>query len=379
MKVLFLNYEYPPLGGGAGNATYYLLHEFCRYSDLQIDLVVSSVGRHRVENLTDSVRVHYLDIKKKGDFRYQSTKDLLTYAWKTFRYARHLSRERHFDICLAFFGIPCGFLAKHLHIPYIVSLRGSDVPFYNVRFHLLDWLLFRFVSKWVWKNAYAVTAISQDLADLARCTAPNQEIAIVHNGVDTREFHPQQDMQSRQSTFNVLFAGRLIERKGVGYLLEALVRLALKYSRIRLVVAGDGPLKHWCENFVREHQLASRVIFLGFVPHSDIARVYQESHVFVLPSLNEAHGNVALEALASGLPIITTKTGASELIDGNGIVVAKRSVSDIACAIERIMTDGDLRLKMAARSRELAKEYSWSDTARQYHRLFLKFRDSLEA
>ncbi len=142
LKLLILNYEYPPLGGGAANATYYLLRELARRKDVEVDLITSSVGEHRVEQIDTRIKIHFLDIGKRGNLHYQSQRELLVYAWKSYQYASRLVRNKRPDIVHAFFGIPSGYVAMQLGLPYIVSLRGSDVPFYNERFELLD----KFVS-----------------------------------------------------------------------------------------------------------------------------------------------------------------------------------------------------------------------------------------
>src|SRR3989344_4881417 len=134
-RVLVLNYEFPPLGGGAGNATYYLLKEFAKYPDLEIDLVTSSVDTFRVEKFAGNITIHFLNIGKRGNLHYQTNQKLLMYSWKSYWYSKKLMEEKEYDLCHAFFGIPCGYVAMMLRLPYIVSLRGSDVPFYNKRFY----------------------------------------------------------------------------------------------------------------------------------------------------------------------------------------------------------------------------------------------------
>lgn len=142
MKVLMLNYEFPPLGGGAANATKFMLMEFKNHADLEIDLITSSTEKFKVKRLGNNITIHFLNIHKKGNLHYQSYKNLLYYSWKAYRYARELIQKKHYDVCHAFFGIPCGYLAMKIGIPYIVGLRGSDVPFYNNRFKILDNLNF---------------------------------------------------------------------------------------------------------------------------------------------------------------------------------------------------------------------------------------------
>lgn len=372
MRVLFFNYEYPPLGGGAANATFYLLREFSKMPGLEVDLVTSSVDKdYHLEKAGENINVHRLPIGKNPQtLHYQSQKELLVYSWRAFRFSKKLMKEKKFDLCLAFFGIPCGFIAMILGLPYIVSLRGSDTPFYSARFYWLDKLIFQRLSKLIWKRAAKVVALSHDLVILAQKTSANQKIEVVYNGINTEEFQPDPVVLFQEKTFNILSVGRLIERKGLIYILEALKNLSPKYPLLKLLVAGDGPLKADYLKYAEQNNLQDKVEFMGIVDHGHIAKIFQRSHVFVLASLNEALGNVTQEALASGLPLITTKTGAAELLEENGFIVAKKSAAEIQRALEKLIADEELRKKMSAKSRELALRMSWENTAKKYLEIF---------
>lgn len=368
-KILVLNYEFPPLGGGAANATFYLLKEFAKDSSLEIDLVTSSVDGFRVEKFSENITIHFLDIGKKGNLHYQSNKNLLVYAWKSYWHSKKLMQTTHFDLCHAFFGIPCGYVAMKLGLPYIVSLRGSDVPFYNNRFYWLDTLIFKRLSRKIWKNARNVVALSKDLTSLAHITNSSQQIKIIYNGIDTQEFTPSA-RASRVEMVDILFVGRLIERKGLIYLLEAVNNLIKNGRQVRLTVAGDGPLLEAYKIYVDENSLLDRVKFLGVVKHQDLVQIYQNADIFVLPSLNEALGNVTQEALASGLPIITTDTGAAELMSDNGFIIEKASAKEIQASIETLLDNPQLRNDMAYKSRVIALEMAWSKCAESYKNIY---------
>lgn len=184
-----LNYEFPPLGGGAGNATFYLLKEFSRYKDLQIDLVTSSASKYKEERFSDNIKIYYLDISKKESLHYQTNRDLLTYTCRSYFFCKNLLKRSTYHLCHAFFGIPCGFVAMKLNIPYIVSLRGSDVPFYNPRFYWLDKLFFKRLSEKIWKNSLRVIANSKGLRELTLKSFSSQKIEVICNGVDVEHFY----------------------------------------------------------------------------------------------------------------------------------------------------------------------------------------------
>ena len=366
MKILVLNYEFPPLGGGAGNATRCLLKEFSKRDDLRIDLVTSSPNKYKEEKFARDINIYYLDINKKGNIHYQSNLDLLKYSWRAFWFCKKLKKKNRYDLLHTFFGIPCGYIAKRLKLPYIVSLRGSDVPFYNLRFFWLDKLFFRNLSKRVWRNAKRVVANSDGLKKLAKQSYKDQEIDVIYNGVNTEEFKPREKVRD---TFTVISTSRLIERKGIRYLVKAFFRFNRRYSNSKLLVIGEGNLE---EELKRKAD--SSVEFFGSVEHDKLSSFYNQADIFVLPSLNEGMSNSLLEAMASGLAIIATDTGGTkELVDNqNGIIVNKKNSQDIFSALEGLYLDRDRLQKMKLESRAKAKKMSWAKMAEKYLNIYLE-------
>lgn len=367
MRVLLLNYEFPPLGGGAANATHYLLKEFSQMPEVAIDLVTSSIDQERVEQFSDNCTIYFEDIGKKGNMHYQSNTDLLSYSWKAYRRARKLMKTQEYDVVHAFFGIPCGYIAMKLGLPYIVSLRGSDVPFYNPRYATLDKLLFQRLSRRIWKRAEAVIANSTQLAQLAQQTSPQLHIPVIQNGVDTQEFAPQ---AHTNSPVRFLCVSRLIERKGVMPLVDTFAQL-LKTTDAHLEFAGDGNLREDMEKRVQELGISEQVTFHGAVDHEKLPQIYAQADVFVLPSQNEGMSNTALEALASGLPLILTDTGgARELTQGNGECVPVLDSAALLNAMKTFATDAELRAEYARESRNKSEKYSWKSAALTYSEVY---------
>ena len=360
MRILMLNYEYPPLGGGAGNATYHLLKEFSKDQNIHVDLVTSSTGVYREEQFSENIKIYFLDIGKTGNLCYQSNEDLITYSIKSYMFCKELIKNHRYDLCHAFFGIPSGYTAMKLGMRYIVSLRGSDVPFYNKRFELLDKLIFKRLSKTVWGRAEKVIANSGGLEALATETNPEQEIDVIPNGVDTNEFSPNNEPKMNM-TIKLVSTGRLIKRKGYEYLIKALEGA----EGVELNLIGDGNLKGELEMLAKKYEI--NINFLGRKDHDEIKRYLCQSDIFIMSSLNEGMSNSILEAMACGLSIITTDVGgAEELIDGNGIVVKKASSEALRGAIEEYKASPNLIKEHGARSRKIALGMGWDQVAKAY-------------
>lgn len=363
--LLILNYEYPPLGGGAANATFNLVRELSNWPDLQVTVITSAVGSARIEQPADNVTLHFLDIGKTADsLHYQSFRDLIVYGWKAWRYVRRLPKQQQFDVVHAFFGIPCGFVARFLGIPYIVSLRGSDVPGYSPRMQKLERLGLRRLSRWVWRGAAAVTVNSAGLGELAARTLA-ADYPIIPNGVDTELFAPAGGGGDRQSAaaqvpgLRLVSTGRLIPRKGYHLLIPAL------RPDDSLVLIGDGPELA----ALQQLSVGKQVRFLGEQPREVIARELQRADVFVLPSANEGMSNSLLEAMAAGLPVVVTDVGGTrELVNGNGVVLDDRSTTALQDALQ-LLHVSDLQT-MSKKSRDIALEFSWSAMAEAYIQLY---------
>lgn len=385
MRILFLNYEYPPLGGGAGNAAFYLLREFAKINDLEIDLVTSSAdNEYYLEKVGERIRVHKLPIgKNQKNLHFQSQKDLLVYAWKACFFARKLFKKNKYNLTHSFFTVPCGLLSLIFKItqkiPYVVSLRGADVPGYSERFSVVYKFIKPIIKK-IWKYSSGVVANSQGLKNLALKSKPDQEISVIYNGVDTDHFSPSADDLHSQSEFIITTgASRLTARKGLNYLLEALRQLKTKYPFLKLKIMGEGSDKSNLERLAEELRISDRVEFIGRIPREETAPYYREANLFVLPSLNEGMSNAMLEALASGLPVVTTDTGGTrELVQEgiNGFTVKMRDAEDLAAKIEKIIKDKSLRLKMAQKSREISRKFSWKSVAEQYYEIYKKTLNS---
>ena len=360
LRILMINYEYPPFGGGTGLACSQLLDEFASVSSLEIELVTSGPGR-RVEVVrpAPSIRIHRLPVRKRAEHFWRAS-EIAEWTARALACSRRLAAAKRFDLCHCWSGWPAGLigLALSRRLPYLVSLRGSDVPGYNARLRWLDPLLFRHVARRVWRRAAHVAAVSHSLRRLALETAPDARIDVIPNGVDTRRFRP-----GARGGAGLLFVGRLIERKGVDVLVRGFGDLAREHAQLTLAIAGDGPEKARLQELCRRLGVAERVTFLGHLDRDALAECYRGASIFVLPAIRDAMPNAALEAMASGLAVIATPGGAGDLIGDSGLVIAPGDPSAIRHAVGRYLADRRLLAAHQERSLALARSMSWRDVA----------------
>ncbi len=184
--------------------------------------------------------------------------------------------------------------------------------------------------------------------------------------------------------FAILFVGRLVERKGVRHLIEAM-RLLPPGRRARLVIVGDGPERSALEAQARRDGLVERVEFRGRVSESDLKRAYREASVLVLPAIVDARGDteglgvVLLEAMSCGVPVIGSDLGGILDIVANGetgLLVPPAHPAALAAALERLAADPALAARLGESGRRHVRErFSWPAIVAQWEACYAAARD----
>lgn len=369
--------EFPPLGGGTGVVNYHLFREFATYPEITVDLVTSSRTRstYETEQFSDRIMVHKVPVDNRN-IHHARNIELIRYSHRGLLAAQRLLAQRRYDLSFAFAGVPAGaisyLLKRRYGLPYLVSLQGPDVPGFEQRYASLYPLLKPLLRR-VWRNAEAVIAISAEHRRLAHAFMSDIEIPVIFNGVDTTGFRPP-DSRSPQRYCTIVCVGRLIERKGQHHLLHAAAILKRSIGdRFRVMIVGTGDFERELRRECDRLQLNDLVSFSGVIPREAMPAVYQESDLFVLPSHNEGMSIALLEAMASGLPVVVTDTGGVEELvrEGeNGMIVTWADREGLARAMQKIITDAELRNRMGRASLKRASAFGWPAIARDYLRLF---------
>lgn len=375
-RILLFAYEFPPLGGGVANAVKNILDEFIKDGSIQIDIITSSLkNAFESERISEEIGIYKVPVGAKSEQNYQSQTPLnmLLYVKNSYLVAVDLFGRQQYDFA-HFFGYPGAWqgllLKKKFALPYLVSLRGVDVPFYNPRFKVVDSLYKPLVSK-VWSSAEKVICNSQGLADLAKKTNKKINYQIITNGVNA-DFFDFGIEKNKFKKFTITAGGTIMgKKKGLNFLIEAFGEFAKDKENVELLLVGDGDLKESLKLMAAELGLEKKVKFVGRKDKSWLKENLPKCHVFCLPSLNEGMSNATLEAIACGLPIIITPVGGSkELLNGNGFLVAQADPSAIAQRLDLLYKDKELRIEMAKESRKLALKMSWKNVAEEYLKNF---------
>lgn len=188
---------------------------------------------------------------------------------------------------------------------------------------------------------------------------------VIANGIDLNDFGDDIKPYKRfnDGKVNILFLGRIEERKGLIYLLEAYKFLQDEFDNLRLIVVGDGPLKKNCEEFVRQNELRD-VVFEGQKSGKSALRYFKTCDIYCSPAIfGESFGIVLLEAMASGKPVCGfSNLGYKALLkgtDGEEYLAEPRDSAELAEIIKRLVESKELRKKMGEWGLQKVKEYSW--------------------
>jgi glycosyltransferase involved in cell wall biosynthesis len=300
---------------------------------------------------------------------------VLAMTWKTWR----ITRRHHFDVLHAHWILPAGLIAtmlRPLHgIPTIVTAHGSDI--YGLRGRLG-----RFLRRYTLANCNAWTANTPTTQESAadRGVPPGNVIPM---GVESNQFVAGNRTQGRgtldNELFLILFVGRLIDVKGADVLLRAVSTID-NNRRIGLWIVGDGPDRPALEQTADRLGIKDRVKFWGQMGYDKLPDLYAAADVFVLPSRKipgigeEGQGTVILEAMAAGCCVIGSDSGGIGTLiehDKTGVLVPPDDPQMLAKAIERLMTDPDMRRHLARAGRALVnRQYDWNIIAGQFSRLY---------
>lgn len=347
-----------------------------RSSGLIWELTNPIRGLKRVEFI-DGVEVQRIPVLRQRQ-EYCSTLEMGIFLLSGLWYSYFQAYEFKPDVVHIFFGIPDGpigwALKRAYGLPYLISLRGADVPSDEVKRFARHYKILRPFVRWLWRDADALVAVSNGLREYASETTPDLPIEVIPNAIELSVFIPPRQRQNN-GPVRLLFVGRLNAFKNVEMLIETASRLTAKgVDNFELQLVGEGEQRSNLERLVVEKGLTRQVRFLGWVDRAAIVEVYRQADIFVTASTWEGMPNTVLEGMACGLPVVGTRaSGLSELVrEGvNGYLV---DINDAAALTDRLadLIDNPYeRRRMGKESRKIAEqEFAWDYIAEQYVEIY---------
>jgi colanic acid/amylovoran biosynthesis glycosyltransferase len=271
--------------------------------------------------------------------------------------------KKKFDIIHCHFG-ENGILSIHLK-----KMHVSDVVI--TAFHGHD--LSKFVSTHgagVYEDLFLDGDLFLPISDywrrkLVALNCDEGKILVHHMGIDLGKFKYQERKTSSAEPIRVLTIGRLVEKKGHKYLIKAVAKSLKTHKNILCMIAGDGPCRAELESLASDLGIADHIKFLGTLTHEEVSELFQQAHIFILPSVTASDGDqegipvVLMEAQAVGLPVISTyHSGIPELvIDGkSGFLVPERDIDILAEKIVYLIEHPEKWAEMGRCGRRIVEE-----------------------
>ena len=352
-----------------------MLKEYSKRNDLNIDVLTSaSHPGNYITNFSNNITIHKVGVHKK-DLHFWRKIEILEWVINAGHYYKKMIKHNKYDLVHSFFGFPTGWFCYRSRnkLPYIISLRGSDVPGGNLRF-AFEYKLLGIFFKVIWKNASALIACSEGLKQRALKFYPQVKIDVIPNGVDIEKFCPiSQNAAKKSDVIRLITVGRLSITKRVDILIDAVKILVEQGKNVKLLIVGGGFLKNSLEKLAAQKNLVNFIEFKGIVNSQQMPQLYQNNDLYVSATMQEGMSNAMLEAMACGLPIITTPCeGIDELIKDNGIVVKEESADAVAKAILELVTNTEKMESMSRAARKHSENFTWKSISQVYLEFYQK-------
>jgi glycogen synthase len=267
-------------------------------------------------------------------------------------------------------------LAEYFDVPLVSTIHATEAGRHS------GWVSGRIsrqvhaVESWLVRESDSLITCSASMRDeITELFGPGlAEIRVIRNGIDAALW-PFAPRQPRKGPAQLLYLGRLEYEKGIHDAIEALPRIRRTHPGTTLTIAGGGTQQQWLVEQARKHKVLKAVTFVGPLDHEELVRLLHTADAAVLPSHYEPFGLVALEAAATGIPLITSNVGGlgEAVINGQtGMSFAPRDIAGLAAAVRVVLDDPDAAQQRAIAARErLTSDFDWHTVASETAQVYL--------
>lgn len=375
-KILIVNYEFPPLGGGGGVATYDLAVEWAKHA--QVDVLTSSFKDIPKYEEVDGVNVYRVKVLFRKSRDAASFISMASYLFFGFFKGMSLIRKNRYDVMNTHFAVPTGplgnILSKMFKIPNVLSIHGGDIydPSKKMSPHKSPFFR-RVVKRMLNKSDCIVAQSSNTQQNAIDYYSPNKEVKII-----PLAYHPpvipdltRKDLGISEDEFVITTVGRVVKRKDLPTAINALAKI--KNKKIKLYIMGDGPERQVLQELASDLNISDRISFLGFVDDEQKYAYLNNSDLFMMTSLHEGFGIVFMEAMYCGLPIVSTNHGGQVdflFEENNALLLDVGDVDKCAASVERLYSDKKLYSKLQKNNRKDVEKFYAEQVADRYMKIF---------
>lgn len=377
MKILFCNYEYPPLGGGGGVVMAALARQLARHHEVTV--LTSRAADLPTDGLDDNVRVVRVPVFFRKQLAVANFPSMLAYLPTGFARALSLGKDRAFDVINTHFVVPTGplghALARCWRIPNVLSVHGGDLfdPSKRSSPHRHGFL--RAPVRSLLRTADAVVGQSKDtVRHVSEIYGVQRPVELIPLGIDRPpvvQGATRAQFGLPDDAFVMITIGRLVARKATTQLIDLLARM--RSTRAHLMIVGDGPDAASIRRMAAEHGVQSQVHLLGQISDEQKYAALAVAEVFVSASQHEGFGLVFLEAMAFGLPVVCyDRGGQTDFLVSNvtGHVVPLNNLAALTQAVTALAADPQARLRIGQHNRALVENYFIDTCAARYEQVF---------
>jgi glycosyltransferase involved in cell wall biosynthesis len=364
MRILYNGMYFYPEVGGMESHMLSLARGFVRLGD-EVEVVTSNSLKSRKAEIYEGIliiRTPFLG------------KNLIGWVLTTvFSLAVLLRRSKRADVIhghdiAAIF--PCMLAKIFQNKPFVLTLHSSHFIKVSVK------PLFKNYLRWGINGADYVFAASEEIKKIANKLVPDKKIKALINPVDTEIFSPKAkpSIDRKRGELILVCPRRLVEKNGVHFLIEAMPEISSR-KKVKLIVAGDGPLRERIEKRLRDLKIEKNVMLLGTVPNEKMPGIISSGDLIVIPSIMEATSIAALEAMACGKAIAASRVGGlPEIIDERvGFLMEAGNPLDIAEKINIALNDVDLLKRKGKAARErVVNNWSSNRLVKEHREIFKK-------
>lgn len=379
LHILILNYEYPPLGGGAGIVTQHLANEFL-IKGHQVTVVTTWFAGEPEYFSENNLTIIRLKSKRKHTYVSNPT-EMFSWILHAKNYFKERIHESNFDVCLANFTLPGGAVAAYLkricNLPYIILSHGHDIPWFSPKqmffWHLLCYPVIKFLLLNSSSNILLTNQLKQKADEFIGKERAFKNF-VIPNGL--LSFNLRKGFDAEDKMLQALYVGRLVEQKDPLTVVKSFRNIQRQGIPIHLKIIGDGILKKQIEDYIFKHQIKN-IEVLGKISQSSVMEAYTKAHLIIAPSREEAMSLSILEAISCGLYIFATQvSGNRDVIieDINGNFVEYGNVDDISAKIVNFYKEKFLKNYQYPElmMKYMIQNYSWESTSEKYITVFQK-------
>ncbi len=366
MKLLTVNYECPPQGGGAGTVMLDLMRRFGRAPGVIQSAVCGWDFRFGEPPALDGVALVPIPVKRASAYA-TGVRAVGEFLWRARRVLRQMPEDR-FELAHFHFSVPTGLLGESLRgKPFVCSLHGIDVPGFVEEVPLLQKIASP-LNRRVVRRASRIFAPSRRVAELMLRHSPEAKIEVIPHGVEAESFQFKTVYPKRAK--RLVTIARLLPWKRIDHLVTVVAELNRSVADISLDIYGDGEDRSRIQALIDAADARSYMTMHGLVPKETLYKDLCQHDVFVLPSVTEAFGLVFLEAMAAGLPVVGfDSAGPADIIeDGKtGLLFSDDSVADLLRVVTRLVSVDHLTAELGQNARKTAlSRFSWDVIATRY-------------